>query len=143
MIMIVKKRKKPDFFEQDYFRYKRLGKRWRRPKGRQSKLRKGKGGSGVKPSIGYRWQKETRGFVKVGQEFVRPVMVSNEKSLGELDKKSVVLISSGVGAKKTAAIAKRAKELGIRILNMKKVKRSEKIEKTIKEKKKLTEKNKN
>ena len=41
------------FKRQDYFKHKRLKIKWKRPKGRQSKLRVKKSGSGMKVSIGY------------------------------------------------------------------------------------------
>ncbi|MBI2579945.1 MAG: hypothetical protein HYW27_03520, partial [Candidatus Aenigmarchaeota archaeon] len=112
------------FKTQDYFRYPKLGKRWRRPKGLQSKLRLKKGGSGMLVSIGYGTKASQRNTVNG----VKYCMVSNENDLSSADAKAV-MISSGVGAKKTAEIAARAKELGVRILNMKKVKRAGKVNK--------------
>jgi len=117
------------FKTQDYFRYKRLGKRWRRPKGRHSKLREKRGGSGILPSIG---RKEKPKQV--------PVIVKNEKELQGLDKETKVLISSGVGIKKALLILKKAEEFGIKILNKKSVKRSEfALKKNRETKKKLAE----
>ena len=101
------------FKRQDYFKLKRLGKKWRKPKGMQSKMRKGKCGSGPIVRIGY------------GTKGKSYPVISNINEL-EANKGSSVLISSGIGSLKTQMIAKKAKELGVVILNMKKVKKAEK-----------------
>jgi large subunit ribosomal protein L32e len=118
-----------EFKTQDYFRYPRLGKRWRRPKGLQSKLRLKKGGSGRLVSIGYRTKASERGKV-MGMEYI---MVSNAKDLEGGAKLAV--IASGVGARKALQINERAKELGVKILNMRKVRRSARIAGRIKKRK--------
>lgn len=115
------------FKTQDYFRYPKLGAKWRKPKGRQSKLREKKGGSGMKVSIGYGTH---------GRKHIHVV-----SSFGELEKaKGEILIAGNVGAKKAALLAERAKQLGIAVLNMKKVRKSVKkqreLEKRRQEKKK-------
>ncbi len=127
------------FKAQDYFRYKRLGKRWRRPVGWQSKLRLGKGGSGIKPAMGYRTSKSLRGT----SEGVNVVIVNNADDLAKVGK-GVALIASGVGAKKTMLIHDKAKQLGVRIINMKKVKHARNVARSIEKKRaeKKTEKEK-
>jgi len=115
------------FKSQDYFRYKRLGARWRRPVGLQSKLRIKKGGSGKKVSIGYGTRRQDKNKI-AGTDVI---LVQNANQLLSTDNAAGILIGSGVSAKSTLLIAQKAKELNIRILNMKKVKRSEKILKTI------------
>ena len=110
------------FKPQDYFRYPKLGKRWRRPKGLQSKLRIKKGGSGMKPSVGYGspWKP-------------RAALIANEKDF-QKDCSAGVLISSGAGSRKTLMLAAKAEELGITVLNMKKIKRAKKLSAEIKKK---------
>lgn len=103
------------FKTQDYFRYKKLGKRWRRPVGLQSKLRLRKGGSGLKVAIGYGTP---------GKHV--PAIVKNEKDFGQ-DCSSGVIISAGVGSKKALVLAAKAKELGLTIANMKKIRRASRI----------------
>ncbi len=98
------------FKTQDYFRYRKLGRRWRRPVGLQSKLRLKKGGSGLRPAVG---------CGTAGKPL--PLIVYNVNDL-QKDCSNGVLIACPVGAKKGAAIAAKAKELGIKILNMKKAK---------------------
>jgi large subunit ribosomal protein L32e len=127
------------FKSQDYFRYKKLGKRWRRPKGLQSKLRIRKGGSGMRVSIGYRSPAITRN--KTGGLDV--ITVYNADDLTKVGN-NIALIASAVGAKKALEIEEKAKQLEVRILNMKKVRRAKKLGKALEkkraEKKKTKEK---
>jgi large subunit ribosomal protein L32e len=118
------KKKKPDFRTQDYFRFKRLGKRWRRPKGLQSKLRIRKGGSGVKPSIGYSSPKAIKTFVRYKNEFLMPVRVSSLNELNAVKTDAVVVISSKVGLKKIKQISDAAEKMGLKVFNKKRVKKS-------------------
>jgi large subunit ribosomal protein L32e len=110
------------FLRQDYTVHKRLKRKWRKPKGRQSKLRVRKGGSGKKVSIGYGKKKKEQ-----------PVIVKDLKALENI--KGDIIISSGLGSRKVIMISKKAKEAGIKILNMKKVKKALKKEKLLELKK--------
>lgn len=111
-----------EFLRQNYHTHKKLKPKWRRPKGKQSKLRVNKGGSGVRPRIGF---KGTGG----------PLVVVS--SMHDLEQASgSVLLSGQMGSKKAAEIAKRAGELGIKILNKRKLKRSERIARNIESRKK-------
>ncbi|HLC77013.1 MAG TPA: eL32 family ribosomal protein [archaeon] len=114
------------FKTQDYFRYKKLGKRWRKPVGLQSKLRLKKGGSGLRPAMGY-------GTVNK----LRPLLVYNINDL-QKDVSNGILIAGSVGRKKTAAIAAKAKELNIKIINMNKAKGAMKFKKALEKKKTQT-----
>lgn len=109
------------FKSQDHFRFRKLGKRWRRPKGLQSKLRLKKGGAGLKVSIGYG---------TAGKEL--PTMIVTEKDFNGCTKH--VLISSAVGSRKALILAEEAKKKGITVLNMKKVKKAKRIDKALKKK---------
>lgn len=91
--------------------------------GLQSKLRLKKGGSGMKVAVGYGTAAKQR-----------PTLIRGERDL-ENCTESVVL-SSQLGAKKTAMLAEKAKELNITILNRKKVRRALKISKGLKKKQK-------
>lgn len=152
------KGKKPDFIRQDAHKKKRLGRKWRRPKGLHSKIRLKLRGRAKKVQIGYRSPKKVRYLHKSGlQQYV----VKSIKDLEALDnKKTGLVISSSLGNKKRIVILKKAKEKGFRILNfsdpdefikkieekiaLRKNKKKEKQEKSKdakrKEEKKLTEK---
>ena len=111
------KSKKPDFIRQDFHKKKRLSRKWRRPKGWHSKIRLNLRGRAKKVSIGYRSPKIVRGLHKSGllQKIIRSV-----NDLESLDsKKNCGIISSSVGTKKRVVILKKAKELGLNILNIK------------------------
>jgi len=60
---MVNPRKKPKFLRQNWRARKKLRKvKWRKPRGSQSKLRKGKKGKPAKPRIGYGAPRRLRGL---------------------------------------------------------------------------------
>ena len=139
------------FKSQDYFRYKKLGTRWRRPVGRHSKMKIQKGGSPALPRIGYRTPKSVRFMSKVSDNKGASLMVSRTiHSISELDgisssanasvRPQCIIITSKIGSRKALEISEKAKQLGMRVINSKKIKRAEKIAKNIKLKKNATPK---
>lgn len=128
------------FKTQDYAKFKKLGIRWRKPSGRQSKLRVKKTGSGMLVKVGYRTAKSIRGKI---QGMDAPV-ISNISGLAG---KKAVIISSSVGLKKAQAILEKAADLGVKVLNGRRVKdglksreRKAAMPKAVEEKKQVTEK---
>lgn len=119
---------KRKFLRQNWFRYKKLGKKWRRPRGRHSKMRTRRKGKPPRPSIGYKKQKEIRGTV---QGF-KPILISNVNDLDKIKIGEAIIISSRVGLKKALEISKKAEDLGIKILNPRKIRKAEKISRKIK-----------
>ena len=114
-------RKKPYFYSQDYFRYPRLRKRWRKPKGLQSKLRISKSGSGVLPRVGWRSPRAVRGKVRVGSEYYNAVMVANVAGLGRVKAPDVAILSSSLGTKRVLELAEHAEKTGVTIIYKKKI----------------------
>ncbi len=109
------KRKKPKFRRQEWHRYKRLGEKWRRPKGRHSKMRRKLKGKPKMPNPGYRSPKKVRGLHPSGYE---EVLVYNPKDLEKIDpERQAARIASRVGKRKRREILKKAEELGIVVLN--------------------------
>ncbi|HIH97860.1 MAG TPA: 50S ribosomal protein L32e [Thermoplasmata archaeon] len=109
------RRKKPDFKRQEFFRYKRLGDAWRRPKGHHSKLRLNKRYRPPSPSIGYRSARETRGLHPSG---FKEVFISNPNQIASVDPAhEAIRISGRLGRKKRTLIADEAIKRRIRILN--------------------------
>jgi len=105
----------PKFRRQEWFRFKRLGEKWRRPRGRDSKMRLRIKGKGSLVSVGYRVPKAVRGLHPSG---LAEVVVKNLSELEKIDaSKQAVRIASCVGRKKREQILKRAKELKIKVLN--------------------------
>lgn len=115
-----KKRRMPEFRRQEWFRFKRLGEKWRQPRGLDSKMRLCKSGKPAMPAIGYKLPKDVRGLHPSGRV---EVMVSNPKGLeGINSEKQVVRIAAAVGSRKREQIIKRAQELKIKVLNPRGVK---------------------
>ena len=109
------KKKKPKFRRQEGFRHKRLGSKWRRPRGRHSKLRVEKKARGRIPKPSYSSPKSVRGLDSHG---LKPVRVFTLRDLEGLDpKKDLVVIGGSVGKAKREAIIKKAGSLKIRVSN--------------------------
>ena len=107
--------KKPKFRRQEWFRFHRLGEKWRKPKGRDSKMRLGMSGKPAMPSIGYRLPREVRGIHPSG---LIEVSVETLRDLEGLDaSKQAIRIASSVGGRKREQILAQARELRIKVLN--------------------------
>lgn len=103
------------FRRQEWFRYKRLGQAWRRPRGHHSKLRRHLGYRGSLPGAGHRGPLGVRGLHPSGFE---EVLVHRSEELEGLDpQRQAARIAHSVGTRKRLVIQERADELGIRILN--------------------------
>ncbi len=108
-------RRRPKFRRQEWFRYKRLGDSWRKPKGKHSKLGNHKGYRPPVVDSGYRNPKRVRGLHPSG---FREVLVHNPAEVEKVNpEREAIRIASRVGMKKRLEIEKKAKELGIRVLN--------------------------
>ncbi len=113
------KAKKPDFKRQESWRYKRVKKNWRRPRGIDSKMRKKVKGWPRSPEVGYRSPKETRGLHPSGYE---EVPVQNVDEVRKVDPKTqAIRIAHQVGARKRVEISAIADELNIHVLNPRRV----------------------
>ena len=108
-------------------RYSKLGRKrkkkqkWRRPTGRDNKMREKRKGYPKIVSIGYK---------KSEKEKQKPILVNNISDLKKV--KSNNLIIGKVGKKKRIEIVKKAKEMNLQISNInveKLLKKSEKIKK--------------
>ncbi len=125
------KSKMPKFLRRNWNRHSKLGKRrkkkkvWRRPTGRDNKMREKRKGYAPSVSIGYKQNKGQRG--KLNDK--KPVLIMNLKDLSNLKKDQVGLVGN-VGRKKRMEIVKRIKEMNANIWNIK-------VEKFIKEMKLL------
>lgn len=110
------KKRTPDFLREEWFRYKRIPKNWRKPDGITSKMRVNLKYRPSQVRIGFRGPKETRGLHPSGFE---EVVVNNVNDLEGINPKlQAARIGSTVGTKKRMDIEKRAEELDVRILNM-------------------------
>jgi len=98
------------FLRRGWYRYSKLGRgrrkkmKWRRQKGRHGKMREHRGGADKSVSIGYGTQNRKS-----------MVIVRN---INELKENKEVIIARTVGARKKIEIINKAKEMGIKILNL-------------------------
>jgi len=114
-VINVLKRKKTKFIRQSGKNLKRLGKKWRKPRGSQSKLRKYKKSRGFMPHPGYESPKSIRGLHPSGLE---DVLIHNQNELEKIKpEKQACRIASSVGKRKKIEIMKKAEELKIKVLN--------------------------
>lgn len=113
------KEKKPDFIRQDAHKKAKIGYKWRRPKGIDSKMRLKLKGYRRSPSMGWGSPKKVRGLHKSG---LKSVVIHSIKEIEKLNPtKEGIVIASGVGMKKRISFINKAKEKNIRILNIKNV----------------------
>ncbi|MCX8194181.1 MAG: hypothetical protein N3G19_02350 [Candidatus Pacearchaeota archaeon] len=133
------KRKKPEFVRKDSFKKIKLGKlqkkkrKWRRPKGRHSKIREKRKGYMRQPSIGWSSPKEIKGTIA---GFI-PRLIHNANEL-DLLKRDEIAIVGKVGRKKKIEIANVAIAKKITLFNLNAKKFIEKIR--LEEKKKIEKK---
>ncbi|MFA6805578.1 MAG: 50S ribosomal protein L32e [Candidatus Methanomethylophilaceae archaeon] len=107
--------RRPAFKRQEWFRYSKLGEKWRKPKGIHSKMKRCLKRRSPMVDIGYRGPVSVRNLHPSGFE---EVLVYNVEGLENIDPKvQAVRIGGTVGTKKRIAIEDRAAELGIRVLN--------------------------
>ncbi|HKF27524.1 MAG TPA: 50S ribosomal protein L32e [Nitrososphaera sp.] len=107
--------KRPNFVRQESWRYDRLAENWRKPKGKDNKMRKQKSGMPALVKVGYRGPRAARGLHPSGY---RDIVIHNTAELSKLDpKKDAARIGHTVGKKKRIEIISKAAEFGIKVLN--------------------------
>jgi large subunit ribosomal protein L32e len=104
---------KKKFIRRDSVRYSKLGKKrkklqkWRKPKGRDSKMRLSRKSYPSSPTVGHKSQnKKTQ------------TLVQNVNDLKKVNKDTIIILAK-VGAKKKLEIIKQAQESKIKLLNVK------------------------
>ncbi len=117
------KKRKNRFVRHNWFRFPRLGLKWRYPKGHHSKMRQGRKSRPPMPNAGYGSPAAVRGLVRG----MKPVLVSNFADLQKVNAKAneVAVLAAALGKKKTIMIAAEAEKRGIKILNHRKVSAAE------------------
>jgi len=119
------KGKKPDFKRQESWRYKRVDKGWRRPRGLDSKMRKKVKGWPKSVTVGYRSPKVGRALHPSG--YVE-VLVRTLDDVSKVDPETqVIRIARTVGGRKRVEILAGAEERGIHVLNPGKVVEEEEL----------------
>ena len=108
-------RKQPAFLRQEWFRYSRLGKKWRKPRGLHSKMRKNMKYRPPMARVGYGKPAAVRGRHPSGFE---EIIVHNVRDVEDINPaKEAVRIASAVGYRKRKDILILADEKNIRVLN--------------------------
>ena len=109
------KLKRPEFVRQESWRYVRLKPNWRRPRGKDSKMRLQRSGWPPLVKIGYRTPKKYRGLHPRGYKEV--LVYRPEDLLGLNPETHAVRIAGSVGMRKRMRIVEEAEKLGLKILN--------------------------
>ncbi len=108
-------KKKPSFERPESWRYKRIHKNWRKPKGIDNKTRQRKRGWPAEPIVGYGSSRAVRGLHPSGME---EVIVFNVGDLTIIDPETqCARIGGSVGAWKRGQIIDEAKKREIKVLN--------------------------
>lgn len=109
------KERTPEFKRFESWRFVRIHEPWRKPKGIDNHMRLSVKGWPHLVKVGYRVPKAVRYLHPSGY---RDILVHNVAELEKLSPDSdAARIASAVGRRKKIEIAKRARELGIRVLN--------------------------
>ena len=107
--------RRPKFLRQESWRYDRLAESWRRPKGKDNKMRRQLSGAPRLVKIGYRGPKKARGLHPSG---FTDNLVFNVKDLERLDPAAdAARIGHAVGQRKRLLILAEARNKGIKVLN--------------------------
>lgn len=121
------KLRRPEFIRQESWRYVRLKPNWRKPKGKDSKMRLQLKGWPPLVKIGYRTPRRYRDLHPSGY---KEILVYRPEDLQDLDPEvHAIRIASSVGTRKRLMIVEEAKRLGLKVLNPPRVvEEAEKIE---------------
>ena len=120
--------RRPKFVRQESWRYDRLAETWRKPKGKDNKMRRQLSGAPRLVKIGYRSPRKARGLHPSGYT---DNIVFNVNDLARLDpSKDAARIAHVIGQRKRLLILAEARAKGIKVLNPSKEQKAEEISDT-------------
>ncbi len=106
---------RPAFKRQEYWRLKRVGESWRRPKGIDNPMAHHYNGFPPVVKVGYRGPSAVRGLHPSG---LHEALINQEQELSTLSPRyHGVRIAAQVGGRKRRGIAEKARQLGLHVLN--------------------------
>lgn len=109
------KNKRPEFIRQESWKYVRLKPNWRRPRGKDSKMRLQKSGAPQLVKVGYRTPRKYRNLHPSG---FKEVLIYRVEDLEGLDPAiHAVRIAGSVGKLKKIKIMVEAEKKGLKVLN--------------------------
>lgn len=110
------KKKKPKFVRQESHKKPKLGTKWRKPRGIDSKQRLRLRGHTKTVKNGYRNPKSIRGKLRSG---MMPILVKSIDQIKNIDKeKEIVIISSNIGKRKKLELIKKCQEHSLKIFGI-------------------------
>jgi large subunit ribosomal protein L32e len=112
--------KKPTFNKQSSHKKTRLKKKWRKPRGSDSKIRVNKKGYQRKIKIGYKGPSQVRGLTRTG---LKIVLVKNMNCLNNINKETDIVCISKLGTRKKLAIINECVNKNLQIYNIKDAKK--------------------
>jgi len=87
---------------------------WRRPRGKQNKIRLNRFSYPVQPGIGFGTPRSESGKVKG----LYPMLITTQSDVEKLTKENIAIISRKIGAKKKIQIIKQITDKGFKIQNV-------------------------
>lgn len=107
--------RRPEFLRTDWWRFSRLGCKWRGAKGPRNKMRLKISGHPAIVEVGFRGPARVRGLHPSGFE---EVLVKSIDDLYKIDRsRQIARIAHDIGKRKRLEITKKAKNLGIKVIN--------------------------